>query len=64
MLTEDKALYCYIKGLKDAPRKWVRMRLPLTLQEAELIAAHYDATFMHGGDGQEGKASQPKNTKN
>ena len=33
-VTEDEALHRYVRGLRDAPRKWVQMRSPTTLHEA------------------------------
>ena len=33
-VTENEALHRYIRGLRDAPQKWVQMRSPTTLQEA------------------------------
>ena len=51
-VTEDKALHRYIRGLRDAPRKWVQMQSPATLHEAQLIAEQHDSTFVQRDDGQ------------
>ena len=66
-VTKDEALHRYIRGLRNAPRKWVQMRSPATLHEAQLIAERYDSTFVRGDDGQSSSGnsllSKPSGTK-